>query len=154
MIAIGKSAQAILSPYLDKKATDCCFSPMDSEKYRRTLLTQARVTPKTRGNRPGSNRQKSPKRKPSKAYTVSAYNKAIGRAILKANAIAEPDDQIEHWTANQLRKAYALKIRYQEGLGLDHSQVVLGHRQRATTERWYARNQVNVKAIEVAQKMG
>ena len=154
VIAIGKYAQAILAPYLDREPTEFCFSPKDSEVLRRQLLEKARVTPKRYGNRFGSNRVKNPKRKPGAAYTVSAYNKAIGRAIIKANELAKPDDKIEHWTANQLRKAYALKIRYQEGLGLDHSQVVLGHRQRATTERWYARNQVNIKAIEVARKMG
>ncbi len=154
VVAIGKVAQEVLLPYLERNPTEFCFSPQDSEKLRRALLTQQRKTPRQQGNRPGSNRSKNPQRKPGKAYTVSAYNKAIGRAIEKANALATMEDSIEHWTANQLRKAYALKIRYQEGLGLDHSQVVLGHRQRATTERWYARNQANIKAIEVAQKMG
>jgi len=154
VIALGKVARSILSPYLDRLDTSPCFSPRDSEKLRRKRASQNRVTPLQYGNRSGTNRVEKPKRKAGTAYTVTAYNKAIRRAIDKANAQAKASDQIEHWTANQLRKAYALKIRYQEGLGLDHSQVVLGHKQRATTERWYARNQAHVKAIEVAQKMG
>ena len=53
-----------------------------------------------------------------------------------------------------IKKAYALEIREAEGLGLDHSQVVLGHKQRATTEKWYAKNRADEKAIEVAKRIG
>ena len=156
VIAIGDSGKKILLPYLERNDLAPCFSPRDSEKIRRMELSKARKTPLGTGNKVGSNRRSNPKRKPSESYSVSAYNRAIKRAIEKENALATDNDEetILPWSANQLRKAYALEIRNVDGLGLDHSQVVLGHKQRATTELWYARNQVDEKALEVAKRIG
>ena len=156
VVAIGKQAQLILTPYLDRGEDQPCFSPRESQQRTLEARSKNRKTPRSCGNVPGSNRVAKPKRQAGVSYSVAAYNKAIRRAIEKENAEAAESEMepIEHWSANQLRKAYALKIRYEEGLGLDHSQVVLGHKQRATTEKWYARNQADAKAIEVALKIG
>jgi integrase len=156
VIALGENAQAILMPYLNRERSVYCFSPRDSELNRRRQLGEVRSTPLTCGNKPGSNRVSNPRRQPGEVYTVSAYNKAIKRAVARANAEAAPDTAaaIQPWSANQLRKAYALEIREADGLGLDHSQVVLGHKQRATTEKWYAKNRADEKAIEVARRIG
>ena len=115
-----------------------------------------RKTPINHGNKTGTNRVAVAKRQPGESYTVSAYNKAIKRAVEKVNSVASNtgEARITPWSANQLRKAYALEIRNTEGLGLDHSQVVLGHKQRATTELWYARNQADEKAVDVARRLG
>lgn len=156
VVAVGAKGQKILQPYLDRPIQSACFSPRDSERRRRSEMNMARKTPPNAGNKIGSNRSSHPKRQPGESYSVSAYNKAIKRGIARANAIAvsNGEDVIASWSANQLRKAYALEIRNADGLGLDHSQVVLGHKQRATTELWYARNQADDKAVEVAKKIG
>ena len=156
VIAIGAKGQDILLPYLERGNLTTCFSPKDSERLRRSELNKARKTPLSCGNKIGSNRTAQPKRQPGESYSVSAYNKAIKRAIEKVNAIAlsTGEEPIIPWSANQLRKAYALEIRNADGLGLDHSQVVLGHKQRATTELWYARNQADERAVEVAKRLG
>lgn len=156
VIAIGLAGQKILAPYFFREESAFCFSPRESEQKRRLTQNENRKTPHSCGNRVGSNRKSTPKRVAGEVYSVSAYNKAIKRAVEKANKQANNADaqKIEPWSANQLRKAYALKIRNEKELGLDHSQVVLGHKQRATTEKWYARNQAAVKAVEVAKKIG
>ena len=106
VIAIGKNAQNIIRPYLDREAGAFCFSPRDSERLRRNELSAKRKTPLTYGNRVRSNRKKTPRRQPGDVYTVSAYNKAIKRAVNQVNEIAEHrgEPKIEPWSANQLRR--------------------------------------------------
>jgi len=156
VIAIGATAQAILAPYLLRGPEEFCFSPADSEKKRRSARAAERKTPLSCGNIRGSNRKTAPIRKLGNHYKATAYAKAVHRAVARVNAEAERvgEPVIERWSPNQLRKSHALEVRENEGLGLDHAQVALGHQQRETTERFYARISANEKAVEVARRIG
>lgn len=72
-MAIGPKAQAILMRYLLRPDDAYCFSPTESEKQRRRENHEARVTPAGYGNRPGTNRKRSPKWKPGARYTTASY---------------------------------------------------------------------------------
>ena len=146
VIAIGHRGQEILSRYLLRDENAFCFSPAESEERRRAARTAARKTPLSCGNKVGSNCKSEPKRKAGDYYLPDRYAKAINRAAKKAG--------VDHWAPNQLRKTHAFEIRDNEELGLDHAQAALGHQQRATTERFYARNAVSLKAKEAASKVG
>ena len=63
-IYVGPKAQKILTKYLLRAEDAACFSPVESEKERRQTKHDARVTPLSCGNRPGTNRIA---RKPRKA---------------------------------------------------------------------------------------
>ncbi len=84
--AIGPRAQAILLPYLDRKAADpeaYLFSPADSEADRIAKLRDSR---KTKVQPSQQNRWRSnPKRTPKEQYTNDSYNRAVDRAIIKYN---------------------------------------------------------------------
>ena len=54
--------QAILTPYLLRDGDDCYFSPRESEKKRRREQHDGRTTPLNCSNRPGTNRQRLPRR--------------------------------------------------------------------------------------------
>jgi integrase len=55
-IYVGPKAQKILTKYLLRSEDAACFSPVESEKERRQTKHDARVTPLSCGNRPGTNR--------------------------------------------------------------------------------------------------
>jgi len=156
IIYIGPKAQAILLPYLLRDAQSNCFSPAESEanrheeqrRYRRT-----RVQP-SQWNR----RKAKPKRMPRTAYTKDSYQRAIARAIVKANKARteEAGDMgvesilLPHWHANQLRHTRATEIR--QGFGLEAAQVSLGHA-KADVTQVYAERDARL-AVEVARKIG
>ena len=109
IIYIGPKAQAILLPYLLRDAQANCFSPAESEEKRHKEQRNRR---RTRVQPSQQNRRKAkPKRTPRTAYNKDSYQKAIARAIVKANkerTEAAADMGVEpillpHWHANQLR---------------------------------------------------
>jgi integrase len=142
VVFIGRRGQRILKRYLDRPDDSWCFSPAESEQQRLAELYSMRTTPLAHGNRPGTNRTKSPKRKPGKRYTTASYRRAIHRACQAAN--------VAPWSPNQLRHATATKAREQSGL--DASQAVLGHRHAKITET-YAHLSLK-KAEDVIRKIG
>src|SRR5690606_17920504 len=85
IIFIGPRAQAVLMPYLLRPADQHCFRPCDSEKRRRRELHEQRKTPLHHGNRPGTNRKRKPEHKPGEVYSKDSLNKAVRRAVEKAN---------------------------------------------------------------------
>lgn len=70
VIFIGPKAQAILRPYLLRDKNAHCFVPAEAELRRRALAHEARKTPLSCGNRPGTNRVVTPKRPPGSRYTT------------------------------------------------------------------------------------
>ena len=68
----------------DRPVNSCLFSPADAEAERLTALHSGRRTPLSYGNRPGTNRQVDPRRKPGEGYTVGTYRQAIWRACDQA----------------------------------------------------------------------
>ncbi|NDF13326.1 MAG: site-specific integrase [Proteobacteria bacterium] len=138
----GPQAQAILAKYLLRGPDDVCFSPAESEAQRRQARTEARKTPPSCGNRPGTNRVRKPRRKPGKAFTTGTYGNAIRYACKRAG--------VETWSPNQLRHKAATEIRKQ--FGLDAASVMLGHSDLAITQV-YAEADTE-KALSVARKIG
>lgn len=159
IIPLGPKAQTILAPYLDDVPTDeFCFSPFRSEERRRQDALANRKTPIGRGNTRGTNRTRSPKRKPDDHYTKDSYGKAIKRACRKAFPIPSDAsaDEISRWkrkyfwAPNRVRHTAGTEIRRE--FGLETAQAVLGHARVNTTQIYAERNLG--KAIEVNRKIG
>ncbi len=157
-VFIGPKGQDILRPYLRRNDNDSCFSPIESEKRRLSLLHAARKTPLLRGNRPGTNRRRKPKKQLRASYDTYTYRRAIHRAIERANKIRVDDAAdmgiepalLPHWSPNQLRHSRATEIR--KAYGLEAAQVILGHASADVTQVYAERDAA--LAVEVAKKTG
>jgi integrase len=87
----------------------------------------------SRGNRPGSNRRRKPKRSPGDSYDVASYRRAIHRACEVADRQAHrdhPDVAAEQklvpiWGPHRLRHTAATEIRRR--FGIEAAANVLGH---------------------------
>jgi len=142
-IFVGPQAQAVLAPYLLRSAESPCFSPIESERQRLAVKREARVTPLSCGNRPGTNRAtRKPRKAPGKYYTAGSYARAIRYACQRG--------KLETWSPNQLRHSAATAIRRE--FGIDAASIVLGHSGLEVTQV-YAEADTQ-KAIEVARKIG
>lgn len=155
----GPQAQSVLRPFLARDVTAPLFSPAESVAEVRARRRQARTTPESCGNRPGTNRRAQPRRPPRDAYTTAAVGKAIKRAC---KAAWPPPDGLtpaqvkawadEHrWTPHQLRHAAATRIR--KAAGLEAAAVVLGHSSAVLTDATYAERD-ETAAIKVLAKIG
>ncbi|MDG2385055.1 MAG: site-specific integrase [Pirellulaceae bacterium] len=141
IIPIGPRAQDILRPYLSDPQR-FCFSPAKSEADRRAKANSQRKTPASCGNRPGSNRKPSPKRKAGESYTTNSYRRAIHHACQQAG--------VDKWSPNRLRHTAATEIR--EQYGIEAAQVVLGHKTANITEVYAERN--DRLARQIARELG
>lgn len=157
IILIGPKAQVILRPYLLRDATSYCFSPGESEAKRKTEMRARRRT-KVQPSQV-DRRKRQPKREPSDRYVKDAYNRAIRRAVNRANkqrakdAADRGESEYEHvpaWSPNQLRHSAATEIRRQ--FGLEAAQTVLGHA-KADITQVYAERDLTL-AAEVMRKIG
>jgi integrase len=142
VICIGPKTQAVLTPYLLRPAEAYCFSPSESERHRRAEMHANRKTPLSCGNRPGTNKQKKPKRPAGDRYTAESYRRAIHRACELAN--------LEKWAPNRLRHSAGTEIRRR--YGLEAAQTVLGHSQADVTQI-YAERDLQL-ATKVAREVG
>jgi integrase len=141
-IAIGPKGQDVLRKYLVRDMEAYCFAPAEGERKRRAEASEARQTPITYGNRPGSNRKASPKRKAGERYTTASYRRAITRACELA--------KVESWAPNRLRHSAATDIRRK--YGLEAAQVTLGHAAADVTQV-YAERDLEL-ARSVMEKIG
>jgi integrase len=106
-IYLGPKAQKVIRPFLVDRPLDAyLFSPADAERERREALSKARVTPRSCGNVPGSNRVSRPTKKPGDHYTANSYCRAIAYACdrampppehLRPLVAAGPGDKYETW---------------------------------------------------------
>jgi len=146
VVFVGPKAQAILLRYLVRDAEAYCFCPADSEAKRRAVVHDARTTPLSCGNKPGSKQKKRGRRRPElqpgDKYSTDSYRRAISRACEIRN--------IEKWSPNRLRHTAATEIRRE--FGLEAAQVVLGHSQANVTQVYAERDAS--KGIEVAKLIG
>ena len=135
-IFIGPQAQDVLRPYLLREKMALCFTPAESERKRRALIHKARRTPLHYGNQPGTNRSRKPKRPAGDSYMKDSYNRALHRAVDKANDARRRAAQengvdasaiplVPRWHANQLGHTAATKLRSR--FGLEAARTVLGH---------------------------
>ncbi|MEM6852849.1 MAG: site-specific integrase [Planctomycetota bacterium] len=155
----GPAAQEVLRPFLSRAATKPLFSPQESMAASRAARRQARVTPESCGNRPGTNRVESPRWKPGTQYTTNAVGLAVTRACKAAfpapDGLSESQRKAwekEHrWTVHQLRHAAATRIR--KAAGLEAAAVVLGHSSATLTDATYALRDEKT-AVDVLSKIG
>jgi site-specific recombinase XerD len=158
VIFIGPKAQDILRPYLLREKSAYCFSPTDSERKRRAAQHEARKTPLSCGNRPGTNRSAKAARPAGERYTTDSYRRAIHRAC--GLAFPPPDDlagdqhdqwrRAHQWHPNRLRHSAATEIR--KRFGLEAAQVTLGHSAADVTQVYAERDME--KAAAVMAKIG
>lgn len=158
IVYIGPEAQKILAPYLLRDASVPCFSPKESAAAVRARRSAERVTPRSCGNKPGSNRKPKPQRQAGDRFATAAYGRAIARACDAAFPPPDglPEAEVKAWQAasrwapNQLRHTAATEIRRQ--FGLEAAQVILGHSEAKVTEIYAERDAT--KAREVAGLIG
>jgi integrase len=176
VIFIGPKAQQVLMPFLLRPAEEYCFSPVEADQDRRALRSERRVTPLSCGNRCGTNRKESPRKKPGSHYTTQSYGRAICQACrvafppqgelarregetrmeYKGRLTAEQKVSLKawyrqhHWHPHQLRHNYATYVRKQ--FGLEAAQVLLGH-SKADVTQIYAERDMD-RATQVAAKIG
>lgn len=79
-VYLGPKAQQVVGPLLKPDLQAYLFTPAEAESWHRSRRQAARKTPLSCGNVTGSNRKRSPKRKPGDRYTVTAYRRAVARA--------------------------------------------------------------------------
>lgn len=141
-IYLGPQAQEVLRRYLLRGSNDFCFSPAEAVQEMRDRRNAERKTPPSCGNRVGTNRRRSPKRRAGSCYTAQSYNSAIRRACVRA--------RLERWSPNQLRHLVATNVR--RDFDLDAAKTLLGHSQIGVTEIYAEKDRC--RAIEVARKIG
>jgi integrase len=134
-IHLGPKARKLLKPFLAGRPTTAyLFSPAEADAERRAERAAARKTPLSCGNRPGTNRQDNPKRKPGERYTTMTYHQAVRYACDQADKAARrkakmevPADQrlVPRWHPHQLRHNYATAVR--KKYGIETARVMLGH---------------------------
>jgi integrase len=155
IISIGPRGQELLRPFLLRPTEAFCFSPAESEKYRREKLSQQRKTPLSCGNVPGSNIKEHPKCRHGEVYDVMAYGKAVKHAITVARKVIKqrgdnPDKELPYWTPYQLRHTAATKVRRE--MGYETAGATLGHTNMSATAIYAERNQG--LADEAARRFG
>lgn len=139
---VGPQAQGVLTPYLERGSEDYCFSPSESVEQARRKASAARRTPRSCGNRRGSNRKANPIRTAGDCYQESSYRNAIRRACNKLG--------MDVWTPNQLRHTAATEIR--KRFGIEAAQVICGHANADVTQVYAERDLL--LAARVAEEMG
>lgn len=139
-IDIGPKAQAIIANYFRADGLPL-FSPQEAMAERRKAMRAVRKT-KVQPSQV-DRRKDDPEVSPGQQYTRLAYGRAIARACDRAG--------IPRWSPNALRKARALEIL--QAFSIEHAQAVLGHSDKETTARFYARAD-RARSIEVARASG
>lgn len=168
VVFVGAEAQGVLLRYLAREATSNCFRPCDSMAKVLAAKHEARVTPLSCGNVPGSNKKRRPKKAPGEQYEVDQYRRSINRACDKAFPHPElskvrrkqltPEQlkelkawQSSHrWAPNRLRHTFATAVRRE--FGLEAAQVALGH-SSAVVSQIYAERDL-AKGVQVAKAIG
>lgn len=136
-IFVGKRAQVLVQPWLDRDPSSYCFCPRESRKNFDAERSRKRRTPHTPSSR-ARKRKRNPKRKPGEHYTTTSYGQAIRRACEKAGLSG-------WWCPNQLRHTRGTMIRKE--FGLEGSQVVLGHSKADVTQIYAERDFELAKSI-------
>ncbi len=136
-IFLGPRAQGILTPYMLRSEDVYLFSPREAEAERLAVRHDARRTPITAGNAPGTNRQLNPKRTLRGHYDVAAYRRAIRRACEKAG--------VQVWSPHQLRHSAGTEIRRRHGI--EAARIMLGHADAGVTQIYAEADRTTARKI-------
>lgn len=143
LVPLGPKAQAILKPFVEGRPEDKpLFSPREVVESMNAERSANRKTPKSCGNRAGSNRKAKPKKQPGERYSTHSYGRAIKTACRKA--------KVRDWAPHRLRHAFADKVC--DAKGIEDTSLLLGHASLAAT-RHYLRWKL-VKAAAIAKEIG
>ena len=142
VLTFGPKAQSILMPFLLRADDAYVFSPAEAVDEVRQRRNRERKTPLSCGNRPGTNRKKTPNKTPGDHYHTGSYRRCISRACQQAG--------VPHWHPHQLRHSAATLVR--EKFGLEAAQAVCGHSRADITEIYAQAN--TALAAEIAARMG
>jgi integrase len=141
-IYFGPEAQRVLAPYLLRGEDERLFTPRDSERSRRALLT--RSTPANCGNRQGYTRRiregRPARRLAGDEYNAQSYGKAIRYACKKG--------KLDPWSPNQLRHTAATKLA--ERFGIETAGAILGHSKLETTQIYAEKSRKNAHVASLA----
>lgn len=141
-VYIGPKAKEVIRALIESDPDAAAvFSP-------RTAWAEGRQAG-AKGKRPNYT-PKGPPANVGAVFDTNAYIKAIARGVDRANSDRGEDDQLPHWTPNQLRHAAGTSIR--DGHGLETAQKILGHKHASTTERYAS--PTDRAAVEYARKNG
>jgi integrase len=160
-VYLGPKAQRIIGPFLQTDLQAYLFRPAESLAWYREARHANRSTRLSCGNRPGTNRQRVPKKSPGQAYTTHSYRRSVSYGIKAANAAkvrdaeargitAEQVELIPYWHPHQLRHNAATVLRRDHGIEL--ARIILGHRSAAVTEIYAEVD--HEKAMELMGKIG
>jgi integrase len=155
VVSIGPRGQEILTPFLLRNEDSYCFSPAESEKIRKGMLTLRRKTPLSCGNRVGTNRKRMPRKQPGDHYDSCSYAKVVKAATNSARRDikdrgGDPDRELPKWTPYQLRHTAATKAR--KMFNYETAGALLGHSNMSATAIYAERNQG--LADDVARQIG
>ncbi|MDO8302681.1 MAG: site-specific integrase, partial [Sedimentisphaerales bacterium] len=155
IVPLGPRGQELLRPFLLRNQDSYCFSPAESERMRRDVLTQNRKTPLSYGNSIGTNCKDDPQRRPGDCYDSCSYAKAIRRAVIAARKDIkargdDPDKELPMWTPYRLRHTAATKAR--KLFNYETAGALLGHSNMSATAIYAERNQG--LADDAARKLG
>lgn len=177
-IPVGTRAQELLRGFFTADASDYLFSPIRAVEEFRAGRAAARKTPKYPSHLKRNERKRvaNRKRPPADRYNRLSYLTAITRACdrafppadelarLNGESVAKwwarltPEQRAgvkawrkEHrWHPNQLRHAFATRVRRE--YGLEAAQVLLGHSRADVTQVYAERDEV--LATSIAAKIG
>ncbi|MBA4190586.1 MAG: hypothetical protein C0467_21575 [Planctomycetaceae bacterium] len=157
VVAMGPRAQALLANFTPSDPSEYFFSPervVQAFHAARAATRKTKRYPKQEA-RNAANRATSSKRKPGQKYKVTSYEKAIARAVERANlpfieAAVDVEYHIPAWHPNQLRHSLGTNVRHL--YGLEAAQVVLGH-SKADVTQVYAERNLRL-AVKVASEIG
>jgi hypothetical protein len=172
VVFLGPRCQALLAPYLDGREPDApIFSPLEALTSIRAERSARRKTPRSYGNRPGTNVKSKPKWKPSATYTTASYQRAVIRACewafpLPSHLARQRREKVTawkerigeagvaeaaawraryRWHPNQLRHSFATAVR--KAHGLEAAQILLGHATADITQVYAERDAARAAAV-------
>ncbi|MBC7772689.1 MAG: site-specific integrase [Pyrinomonadaceae bacterium] len=183
VIYLGPKAQEVLRPFLSGPRIDeYLFSPKDAEAERRAVDAANRVTPRSCGNKAGSNRKDRPKRTPGDHYTSASYYVCIQRACdeawlppahlrpreLKPGRFESKQQVLKRLTAAEKTELkvfldshrwhphqlrHNAATKLRKEFGLEAAQLVLGHSSASITDAVYAERDTG-KIADVIRRVG
>jgi len=152
IVPLGPQARKIVEKYLVGRRLDkFLFSPAEAVAEQRAERNEARKTPLSCGNKPGTNRKENPVKRVGDRYDSSAYRHAIQQAIKVANRVLPEGQKIQKWHPYQIRHTIANFVTAQ--YGEQAAKNFMGHSTLETLRRHYLERDLR-QAVEVAKKMG
>jgi integrase len=148
VIPLGPRAQEIVARHLKADTSAYLFSPADAAAE---MLAQRRAKRKT-PMYPSHQAHRTYRVPPAVRdhYTTDSYRRAIEYACRRARAASSDNAELPDWNPNQLRHAYATRVRRQ--FGLEAAADGLGHAAPDVTTVYAQRSLERAK--EIAAKVG